>query len=315
MFSVLADWIFGDPSFGDSKEWREDPSSSDDGASFVFDAGFFPAGYALQQHLMEAFGPDVDFEFFPPAAGRQGWTDALEDLGRLEPRHPFFYQALSEDTAEEGSWSWAQHSNLRGGKKAPRHRNKLVAVEPIEDEDEVWSTITTWAEKGPGGRFGVPPFSRPATKRGGEFLEVNSDRDWVMHNQDHRRPGGDHIRFRNRLPDDLDLESRRGAAAGWLADSFDVDGDGPDLVEGILALFFFIGAFTLLLLPFFLLGRALKRLVRSGHDDDDDAPDGYRPLPDDAAAAAPAAALSAHDDGDSIVVTGTPVNPPPSVHL
>lgn len=132
-----------------------------------------------------------------------------------------------------------------------------------------------------------------------------------VHSKQHHH--GDHIRFRNRLPEDF--ENNR----AWLTDSFDMDGDGPDLVEGVLAFFFFVGACTLLLLPFFLLGRALKRLVHSSRGDDEDAaPDGYYALPEDAAtadASAVAAGMVSADDDDSIVVTGTPVNPPPSVHL
>lgn len=130
-----------------------------------------------------------------------------------------------------------------------------------------------------------------------------------VHPKRHHR--GDHIRFRNPLPEDF--ENQR----AWLSDSFDADGDGPDLIEAILAFFFFIGAMTLMLLPFFLLGRALKRMVRNGGGDgsDAEAPDGYYALPEDDSAAAAAGMVSADDDDDSIVVTGTPVNPPPSVHL
>ncbi|CBJ29527.1 expressed unknown protein [Ectocarpus siliculosus] len=129
--------------------------------------------------------------------------------------------------------------------------------------------------------------------------------------------GRDHIRSRNRLPEDLENRGR-----AWLEDSLDGEDIGP--VEGILAFFFFIGTCTLLLLPFFLLGRALRKLVRagaggggsgSGSGSGSDAPDGYQALPDDATAAVPAAAGRRGDDDDNVVVTGTPVNPPPSVHL
>ncbi|CAB1118846.1 unnamed protein product [Ectocarpus sp. CCAP 1310/34] len=124
--------------------------------------------------------------------------------------------------------------------------------------------------------------------------------------------GRDHIRSRNRLPEDLETRGR-----AWLEDSLDGEDIGP--VEGILAFFFFIGTCTLLLLPFFLLGRALRKLVRagaggSGGSGSGDAPDGYQALPDDATTAV-AAADRRGDDDDNVVVTGTPVNPPPSVHL
>ncbi|CAM9809745.1 unnamed protein product [Ectocarpus sp. 4 AP-2014] len=123
--------------------------------------------------------------------------------------------------------------------------------------------------------------------------------------------GRGHIRSRNRLPEDLENRGR-----AWLEDSLDGEDIGP--VEGILAFFFFIGTCTLLLLPFFLLGRALRKLVRGGAggggSGSGDAPDGYQALPDDATAAV-AAAGRRGDDDDNVVVTGTPVNPPPSVHL
>ncbi|CAM9565229.1 unnamed protein product [Ectocarpus sp. 12 AP-2014] len=125
--------------------------------------------------------------------------------------------------------------------------------------------------------------------------------------------GRDHIRSRNRLPEDLENRGR-----AWLEDSLDGEDIGP--VEGILAFFFFIGTCTLLLLPFFLLGRALRKLVRAGAgtvgggSGSGDAPDGYQALPDDATAAV-AAADRHGDDDNNVVVTGTPVNPPPSVHL
>lgn len=122
--------------------------------------------------------------------------------------------------------------------------------------------------------------------------------------------GRDHIRSRNRLPEDLENRGR-----AWLEDSLDGEDIGP--VEGILAFFFFIGTCTLLLLPFFLLGRALRKLVRAGAGGagggSGDAPDGYQALPDDTTAAV--AAGRRGDDDDNVVVTGTPVNPPPSIHL
>lgn len=138
-----------------------------------------------------------------------------------------------------------------------------------------------------------------------------------------RQERGGHLRSRNRFPEEYENSE-------W----FDSMDDGEGLVDVVLGFFFLIGAATLLLLPFFLLARALKRMGRGGDGRSHDgsggtgfaarrrahaanvaaAADGYQALPEDGDEQEEDEELAAEDD-DEIVVTGTPVNPPPSVHL
>lgn len=145
-----------------------------------------------------------------------------------------------------------------------------------------------------------------------------------VHDHNHHQHG-DHLRNRNRLPEEFeDPRFERGS----------------DLIESILAFFFFVGAFTLLLLPFFLMGRAIKLMVRNARRASRSssassismppapassgfggcsvrrrvdtanaaaAAEGYQALPEDSS--------DESNDDDAIVVTGMPVNPPPSVNV
>lgn len=139
-----------------------------------------------------------------------------------------------------------------------------------------------------------------------------------------RQERGGHLRSRNRFPEEYENSE-------W----FDSMDDGEGLVDVVLGFFFLIGAATLLLLPFFLLARALKRMGRRGggrsHDGSGGngfaarrrahaanvaaAADGYQALPEDGGEEEEEEEELTEDDRDGIVVTGTPVNPPPSVHL
>lgn len=145
-----------------------------------------------------------------------------------------------------------------------------------------------------------------------------------VHDHNHHQHG-DHLRYRNRLPEEFeDPRFERGSA----------------LIESILTFFFFIGAFTLLLLPFFLMGRAIKLMVRNARRASRSssassvsmppapassgfggcpvrrrvdtanaaaAAEGYHALPEDSS--------DESSDDNTIVVTGMPVNPPPSVNV
>lgn len=137
----------------------------------------------------------------------------------------------------------------------------------------------------------------------------------------------DHLRYRNQFPDDYE-DSR------WFEDSFEGDMD-CDFLQGLLAFFFFVGAFTLVLMPFVLFARALKGMVRGhvhrssasfsaqpgsapfafgdfvrrSHTAEAAAPEGYQPLPEEASP------NTQDSDDEAVVVTGTPVNPPPSVNI
>lgn len=185
---------------------------------------------------------------------------------------------------------------------------------------------------GPGGEFNSGhhggPFSLDA-----EFL---NDHPYHRHHhggpfrEHNRQQRGDHLRSRNRLPEEYENSE-------WF-DSMDED---EGLVDIVLGFFFIVGASTLLLLPFFLLARALKKMGRRGGrsrgDADGPSPpapsssvfgfasrrrahaasvaaaaDGYQALPEDAGEGE---GVGEDSDDDAIVVTGTPVNPPPSVHL
>lgn len=120
-----------------------------------------------------------------------------------------------------------------------------------------------------------------------------------FHEGFHEGSQHDHMRFRNRLPDEYEEM--------WFED---MDDEGCDFVEAVLAMFFFIGAFTLLALPVILFARTLKRMVRRGRSARYSAapraaPDGYQAMPEEKDSM----------DEDAIVVTGTPVNPPPSVNV
>ena len=146
-----------------------------------------------------------------------------------------------------------------------------------------------------GGPFGSDADFRSGFHHGGPFRE-------------HNRPvRGDHLRSRNRFPEEYENSE-------W----FDSMDEGEGLVDVLLGFFFFVGAATLLLLPFFLLVLALKRMARreggrsrvgAGGPDVAAAPDGYQALPEDGGE------QELEEDDDAIVVTGTPVNPPPSVNL
>lgn len=108
----------------------------------------------------------------------------------------------------------------------------------------------------------------------------------------------DRIGNRNHIPDD----------------EFLLENDqGGKMLLTVLAFFFFVGASTLIIMPFLLFARALRRLVRGNrraratpfsrrNGAVAGAPEGYEALPEDT-------------DDDAIVVTGTPVNPPPSVNI
>ncbi|CAN0488111.1 unnamed protein product [Laminaria digitata] len=138
---------------------------------------------------------------------------------------------------------------------------------------------------------------------GGPFREHN------------RQERGDHLRSRNRLPEEYENSE-------W----FDSMDDGEGLVDIVLGFFFLVGTVTLLLLPLFMIARALKNMGRPvvlpsssefgarrrAHAANvAAAADGYQALPEDGGEEE----LVEEDDDDAIVVTGTPVNPPPSVHL
>lgn len=144
---------------------------------------------------------------------------------------------------------------------------------------------------------------------------------------DHSNQRSHHIRSRNSLPDKYE-------ESGWFED-LELD-EGCDYVEGALTVFFFVGAFTLLFFPFFLLARALKRMVRNARESHYNgasavlpsmpprpASSGFGDCAERRRGTAAAAAYgyqalpdvedSAATDDDAIVVTGMPVNPPPSV--
>eukprot|EP00752_Nemacystus_decipiens_P013072 g11561.t1 len=332
MFSVLADWIFGDSSSSDSLDssdsW-DSSSSSDDfvGEDFtsvssstvavgpqIVDAGFFPAGYGSPfYHHKDAWevprnrlnaaklGNSLRGSNNDPVFYLESIRNDIADANPVffPGEDPVVFFAAEEGSNEVDSFFAGYEAEFLGA----------VADEEIEAAMPVLvGQIRGEAvrrQRPRGARFAAPSSEVHEVVPGWDSMQ---EEDFPMfaggpHVHPKRHHRGDHIRFRNPLPEDF--ENQR----AWLSDSFDVDGDGPDLVEAILAFFFFIGAITLMLLPFFLLGRALKRMVRnggSGSGGDTEAPDGYYALPDDAA---PAGMVSAADDDDSIVVTGTP---PPS---
>lgn len=172
-----------------------------------------------------------------------------------------------------------------------------------ESEEDFDTEVLSATDPLGNGRLGGGP-SHSRFSRGKGTVEDHFPRPhggFHEHNNRHNR--GDHLRFRNRLPDEYE-ESQ------WF-DNLDLD-RSFDVVETALAFFFFIGAFTLMVLPFVLLVRSIKRMViraRRSHSSAASppapaaAPDGYQALPDDPS------------DDDAVVVTGTPVNPPPSVQI
>lgn len=167
------------------------------------------------------------------------------------------------------------------------------------------------AAGGPFGKGGGPP-GPPGRFSHGNDKAARVEPAYIpphvgFHEHNNRQNRGDHIRYRNRLPDEYEDSQ-------WFED-LDLE-DGVDFVEGVLGFFFFIGSITLVLLPFFLLASALKRMVRLARRSHSSAGSGSGSPP--APAAAPEgyqALLEDVSDDDAAVVTGTPVNPPPSVHI
>ena len=335
MFSVLADWIFGEETiseFSDVEEpWYRSPSKPveslgpswhlDDSSSSDDEGGEAAAVSHADIAVGDFFLYDDDYKAIMETREKP----ATLLLAGEEPPTPLHHKQLLHDE-QPGSF---RRKNLRGGEgpRPPCDKKPLRRPHPVEKADArpidlPMKVRGVQITKRGGGGGGGSHFGGESSASSARVREQGPPPRGGQQPEHHRRHGGDHIRFRNRLPEDFDFE-KSDHHLRWFEDSFDPDGDGPDLVEGILALFFFVGAFTLLLLPFFLLGRALKRLVRSargcggGGDEDEDAPDGYLALPDDAASVPAVSAAHDHhdDDDDSIVVTGTPVNPPPSVHI
>lgn len=335
MFSVLADWIFGDSSSSDSLD-SSSSSSSDDFFSGSISSTSTVSMTSAGQNGVVWVPPGENLEGPVRRHARKGQglrgTNII-DINNNNAFHPPFPEfeaitaflfeedplfAAAADAAETSSEEFDRYYAEYGGEMgypSVAEGEATAALEAMErkwpvfsgeeEEVEFWKSGGVLRQEGARANDFPPPRFEPG-------WETPPEEDFPMfageprvHPKRHHR--GDHIRFRNPLPEDF--ENQR----AWLSDSFDADGDGPDLIEAVLAFFFFIGAVTLMLLPFFLLGRALKRMVRNGGGGDAEAPDGYYALPEDAAAAG---MVSADDDGDdSIVVTGTPVNPPPSVHL
>eukprot|EP00903_Cladosiphon_okamuranus_P010123 g9586.t1 len=310
MFSVLADWIFGDS----SESWDPSPSFEDQGVSTFtaigtssgVDAGFFPAGYGF---------PLVANAFEEPQPSQP--PNNLRPFNKRMER--LFAKSFPPPVVDLAELDWGVSSSEGMTEKGfdPLSAEVPVQDEPWSSEDVTWAANEEEVEFLNNEALKNELLRRSKANRvGGHAMEPEwakmREEDLPMfaggprvHPKHHHR--GDHIRFRNPLPEDFENQ-------GWLSDSFDVDGDGPDLVEAILAFFFFIGAMTLMLLPFFLLARALKRMVRNGGGgggggDDADAPDGYYALLEDAesaSASASAARMAAAEEDDSIVVTGTP---------
>lgn len=236
------------------------------------------------------------------------------------------------------------HKHPAGKQPAPLPRTTAmdgsvpadVLVERFEDN------VVMWVNYEPIRVDPDPLFEKAPLRRERFVSDSTEELMWEPHGHHHGRRGRfhdhshhenshhDHLRYRNRLPDDFDRGS-------W-HDSFEGDFEDCDFVQGLLAFFFFIGAFTLFLLPFVLFARALKRLARgtassrfprssstppgpsssafgvfarrreSNTAAASAAAAGYQPLPEEPTTAQ-------DDDDDAIVVTGTPVNPPPSVNI
>lgn len=334
MFSVLADWLFAtsdDSSSSDasSSDSSSSDSSSDDVEWFVagveddshgggIDAGFFPAGYP--RPAIPVVHEVVVGGRFPGADDKSGWGQVDDDdiplmkaatSARLEQTSTGHTKGDPRPSVLERPPSRWSSSNKKLIKRPTKHKQPFQHKQPLgrtrintDDDSSVMELEDmhtrlhenfSWGDKPARGH----PQPQHARHPGG------------LPGPQHRDGGSrDHIRYRNRHPEDPNM---------WFADSFDSVED-LDLIETVLAMFFFIGSVTLLLLPFFLLARALKRLVRRAHGDGggDDAPDGYQALPEDDGAqqrGRNGRGGGAVDDDDAIVVTGTPVNPPPSVHV
>lgn len=302
MFSVLADWIFGDSSSSDSL----DSSSSD--SSDSWDSSSPPEDVGDRRDVDPFMREGVDLDRLNVRVADSG----LEDDALIYYQDDTTFEIVGELLPP--GVNVVHHR----GMPSPRHRQGRPFQRPVEHLETGRPQLIYLRDepREPVHDVVLVNDRHPMMKPPHEQLDTGN-LGGAVHHREHHHAGGDHIRFRNRLPEDYE---NRGA---WFEDSFLTDEDGPDLAESILALFFFIGAFTLLLLPFFLLGRALKRMVRHtrGGDGAGDAPDGYRALSgEDRLAVGDGGGGGGGgggvvDDDDAIVVTGTPVNPPPSIHL
>lgn len=210
----------------------------------------------------------------------------------------------SDSSVSSDSWSSDSSDSSSSDSSDSRFANKNGWSDSSEESEENFDT-GVWSATGPFGNGRLR--GRPSHSRfsGGEvtFEEHVPRPHGGFHEHNNRHNRGDHLRFRNRLPDEYEEPQ-------WF-DDLDLD-RSFDVVEATVAFFFFIGAFTLMVLPFILLARSIKRMViraRRSHSSAASppgptaAPEGYQALLDDAS------------DDDAVVVTGTPVNPPPSVHI
>lgn len=293
-------------------------------------------------------GPDVDVE----VADRLPFDDGEDRLTGGLKRAP--------SDADKKRAVWRQERERRVREREARGRGEQILAIEAQDPEPLSNTIHGRVHRSHSragvdleeihggrhhagrvshhheGQFGPGAEFHEGPHHGGPFGSDAEFPSGFQHHhggplREHNRPErGDHLRSRNRLPEEYENSQ-------WF-DSLD---DDEGLLEIVLGFFFLIGAATLLLLPFFLLARALKSMGRRGGGRSCDgaggaeepssvlgfaarrrahaanvaaAADGYQALPEDDGEQEQGLAEEEEDD-DAIVVTGAPVNPPPSVHL
>lgn len=271
----------------------------------------------------------------PPGAG--GSTHSHAAKNRAKESQPAPLGSLSEKLAVGGFIG----NNGSDHERTSKYRRDPTA--PKESDSVRSSSRGNWlpgeqddgGDGGGGGQGGPPPRNHDQKQHDPHSGEASRSH--------HPRGAGGVKRVDPNVHStkaDLIAAMSNPSGAGYIVDMNDPSIFDSTDSEDIVKIFhaedrfsLFVGYLSLGLIIVFVVTRAVKTLARHTNRhrgaDGDDAPGGYQALPedDDAAAAStvpasdrpPSVSASGEgdyvDDDDALVVTGTPVNPPPSAHL